>query len=94
MDDYTRLKGVYHDIEVYRDSKGKLLRIKWGEIDFRTLDEINKKQEDLHKQLMLVSKSIEGSKNPSVLAILADEAKILRDQLSDVRQVKHVFSKA
>ncbi len=93
MDEYTRLKGVYRDVELYRDSKGKLLRAKWGEIEFISLDVVNKKQEDLHKQLTLVSKSIEGARSQQILAILTDEAKMLRDQLSDIRQIKHVFSK-
>ena len=86
------MRGLTNDLEVHRDKKGKLLLVKWGEYTFRSQDDVVKRHQDIHTQLNLIMKSLENTNNPQILKILTDEAKTLRDRMTDVRQIKSLFT--
>lgn len=91
MAEITRMRGLTNDIEIHRDKKGQVVMVKWGELAFRNHQDVTNKQQDIHSQLNLVMKSLENAGKQQVLIILADEAKTLRERLSDVRQIKQLF---
>ncbi|MCJ7626723.1 MAG: hypothetical protein MUO76_24795 [Anaerolineaceae bacterium] len=51
------------------------------------------KQKETHQQLTLMADSIKNAGNERMVQILAGEANKLRDQLTDLRQIKEIFPK-
>lgn len=93
MSKTTRIRGTTADILITRNDKGKILKVSLGDIIFYSDFEVTLRQKETHQQLTLMANSIKNARTGQMVQILAEEAKKLRDQLTDPSQIKDIFPK-
>jgi hypothetical protein len=83
--------GALGPIDVQKSKSGKVIKVVYDGTEYFTKDDVVKKQKDTHKQLTLLTESFQRGIQEKMMPILQEEARMLRDRLLDLRQVKKAF---
>ena len=83
--------GVLGTIDVQRNKSGRLIKVVYDGTEYFTKDDVVKRQKDTHKQLTLLTESFQRGIQEKMMLMMREEAKILRDRLIDLRQIKKLF---
>ena len=83
--------GVLGAIDVHRSKSGKVIKVVYDGAEYFNKEDVVKKQKDTHKQLTLLTESFQRGIQEKMMPILQEEARMLRDRLLDLRQVKKCF---
>ena len=83
--------GVLGTIDVHRNKSDKVIKVVYDGTEYFSKDDVLKRQKDTHKQLTLLTESFQRGIQERMMPILQEEAKLLRDRLIDLRQIKKLF---